>query len=110
MRRRRRLETSDGEHPTALGDVLDDVLAGLHAPSGAGLATVFGAWEAVVGERLAAHCRPVQIDGTRLLIAVDDPAWATEVRYRAPDVVDRLAEVAKESMIELVEVVVRPRE
>jgi len=54
--------------------------------------TVFGGWEDLVGAPVAAHVRPLRIDGTTLVVAVDHPAWATQIRELAPDILRRVAE------------------
>jgi hypothetical protein len=48
------------------------------------------------------------VDGA-LRVAVDDPGWATELRYLGADVVRRLDEVVGEGVVRRLEVVVRPR-
>lgn len=65
---------------------------GLAGPSA--LAAVFGRWEDVVGPLLAAHTRPVSLTGGVLVVAVDEPGWATQLRFLADDVVARLNEHA----------------
>lgn len=52
--------------------------------------TVFGHWEALVGPALAAHVRPLRLDGETLVVSVDHPAWATQVRHLAPEILERL--------------------
>ena len=42
---------------------------------------MFDRWSEVVGEALAARTRPLRIDGGRLVLAVDEPAIATHVRF-----------------------------
>ena len=55
---------------------------------------VFGQWEDAVGPALASHVRPVRLDGGALLVEVDEPAWATQVRLLADDLRSRLRVVA----------------
>ena len=54
---------------------------------------MFTEWPRVVGDTLAAHCRPLSLDGTRLVIGVDESAWATQIRYLERELIARLAEV-----------------
>jgi predicted nucleic acid-binding Zn ribbon protein len=42
---------------------------------------VFGRWKDAVGEAVARHVQPVRLDGTRLVVEVDDPAWATQLKF-----------------------------
>jgi hypothetical protein len=52
--------------------------------------------------------RPVRLDNGVLTVEVDDPAWATQVKFLAGTIIDRLAEVAAVT-VERVEVRVGPR-
>lgn len=40
-------------------------------------------WATAVGEAIATHSRPERLDGGRLVVVVDDPAWASELRYHS---------------------------
>ena len=75
--------------PTRLGDTLDRVLGRLGAPSRAGIEVVFDRWPDVVGEAMAGRTRPVAIDGESLVVACDEPALATHVRFLEPQLVAR---------------------
>jgi predicted nucleic acid-binding Zn ribbon protein len=55
---------------------------------------VFGRWAEAVGDAVAAHVTPVKLDGTKLIVEVDDPAWATQLRFLEGTVKQRLLEVA----------------
>ena len=74
------------------------------------LVSVFTEWPKVVGETLAAHCRPLSLDGTRLVIAVDEPAWATQIRYLETELLARLAAVVEGPPVASIEVRVSPGE
>lgn len=63
---------------------------------------VFGRWEEAVGEALALHVQPVKLDGTTLVVKVDDPAWATQLKF-LEGTLPRLREVAG-ATIERIEV------
>ena len=54
---------------------------------------VFGRWDEIVGPSVAAHVRPVRVDGSTLVVSADHPAWATQIRHLAPDILGRLREV-----------------
>jgi hypothetical protein len=92
-----------------LGDTIDRVLGRLGSPSRAGVEVVFDRWDEVVGEAMAARTRPVSIDGETLVVACDDPALTTHVRFLEPQLVGRLAELAGERHITRVEVRVNRR-
>jgi predicted nucleic acid-binding Zn ribbon protein len=68
---------------------------------------VFGRWTDAVGENVAAHVRPVRLDQGILTVAVDDPAWATHVKFLSGTITERLLEVARVD-VERIEVRVEP--
>lgn len=83
--------------PIRLGESLNDVVRSLrpdsNGDSGA-LGGVFGRWEEAVGAALAAHVQPVKLDGSTLVVQVDDPAWATQLKFLDSTLKQRLAEIA----------------
>lgn len=68
-------------------------MRGLGAPEASGVHLVFDRWAEVVGDSLAARTRPVKLDGNRLVLAVDEPAIATHVRFLQAELLARLAEL-----------------
>jgi hypothetical protein len=76
--------------PRPVGESLDAVMRGLGAPEASGVHLVFDRWDEVVGEGLAARTRPLRIDGGRLVLAVDEPAIATHVRFLQGELLARL--------------------
>ena len=72
------------------------------------LGGVFGRWEEAVGASVAAHVQPVKLDGSLLVVSVDDPAWATQLKFLEASLRDRLAAVTG-AVVERIEVrVARP--
>ena len=63
--------------------------SGVAANAGA-LGGVFGRWEEAVGEAVASHVQPVKLDGAKLVVEVDDPAWATQLRFLETTLKQRL--------------------
>jgi predicted nucleic acid-binding Zn ribbon protein len=87
--------TGAGDDPIALSEALDDVVRSLQGGAGRSeVRGVFGQWDEAVGETIAAHVRPVRLDSGGLLVEVDEPAWATQVRLLADDLRARLLDVA----------------
>ena len=83
----------DGPGPQPIGPALDAVMRGLGAPEASGVHLVFDRWSEVVGEALAARTRPLRMDGHRLVLAVDEPAIATHVRFLQAELLARLEEL-----------------
>ncbi len=54
--------------------------------------TVFSRWEQIVGPDIAGHARPVSLHRGVLVLAVDHPAWATQLRYMTAELLTRVAE------------------
>ena len=90
------------DDPIPLRDSLAGVVKSLRASdSGRGAAVparaiggVFGRWNEAVGDAVAAHVQPVKLDGDRLVVEVDDPAWATQLKFLEATVRERLQQVA----------------
>jgi predicted nucleic acid-binding Zn ribbon protein len=52
---------------------------------------VVARWPEVVGQPVAAHCRPVRIeDDGILLVSADSAAWATQLAYLQGTLLDRI--------------------
>ena len=54
------------------------------------VACLEGAWPGLLGERLAAMCRPVGLEGARLEIRVLDAAWVEPLRGCSGDLLERI--------------------
>lgn len=75
----------------ALSTSLDGVLRSLRAGAGRReVGGVFGRWEEVAGPAVAAHVRPVRLEGATLVVEVDEPAWATQMRFLTAELRQRL--------------------
>ncbi|MEY2581966.1 MAG: hypothetical protein QOE09_1815 [Ilumatobacteraceae bacterium] len=105
--------------PVPIGDSLNSVVRSLRNESAATgsadetpmqtarqMGDVFGRWAEAVGDAIAGHVRPIKLDGTTLVVEVDDPAWATQLRFLEATLKQRLLEVA-EVNVETIEARVR---
>ena len=88
--RRRPYYEDDG--PRRLETSLDAVSKQLGVEESRGLAALFAHWGEMVGPAMAEHVRPLRLDGDLLVVAVDHPAWATQVRHLSDDLLARIAE------------------
>ena len=77
--------------PKRLSEGLDGLVRSLHGSDVRTLRGVFDGWADAVGPVIAAHVTPVKLDGAVLLVEVDEPAWATQIRFLEHDVRERLA-------------------
>lgn len=80
--------------PIPLTSSLDAVVKSLRGPSRKAVGGVFGRWDEAVGEQVAAHVRPVKLDAGVLVVEADEPGWATQMKFLAATVIERLGEVA----------------
>jgi predicted nucleic acid-binding Zn ribbon protein len=69
------------------------------------LAAIFGRWTELVGPDIAAHATPVSLRHGQLLLVVDHPAWASQLRFMTGDVMSRITEAT--SSIEVREIHIR---
>ncbi|MGH2770614.1 MAG: DciA family protein [Actinomycetota bacterium] len=53
-------------------------------------ARLFRSWEEIVGERVALRCAPVSLGRGVLGVCTGSAAWATELRYLAPAVIQKV--------------------
>jgi len=77
-------------------------------PGGTALSSLVARWADVVGDGLAAHARPTKLAGGTLVIAVDDPAWAAQLRYLEGDLVARCNEALGTAAVTSTRTVVKP--
>jgi predicted nucleic acid-binding Zn ribbon protein len=63
------------------------------------LATLFSRWEVLVGPEIAAHCQPVSVRRGVLDLLVDQPAWASQIRFMAGEILAALADSARNSEV-----------
>jgi predicted nucleic acid-binding Zn ribbon protein len=93
--------------PQPIGGALDRVLKGLGTPGVAAIKTVFSHWDELVGSEVAVHVRPVSLDRGCLLVAVDEPGWATRFRYGQAALLAHLAGELGEGVVTRIDVRVR---
>ena len=97
----------DPPDPRPLKASLDHVARSLGGPDAASLSDVFGHWADLVGPQLAAHARPLSLSSGVLIVAVTEPAWATQLTYLEAELVGRFREALGEGVVERVEVRLR---
>jgi predicted nucleic acid-binding Zn ribbon protein len=78
--------------PRRLGSSLDAVSRRLGMADSKGTGLLFARWPEIVGAAMAAHVQPIRLDGNGLVVSVDHPAWATQIRRMGDELLDRVAE------------------
>jgi predicted nucleic acid-binding Zn ribbon protein len=102
-------DTPAGPDPTPLRAGLDAVVRGLQGPSARTVRGVFARWEEAVGPQIAAHATPVGLRDGCLLVDVDHPTWATQLRFLESDLLGRLQAVTNPGEVTRIELRVRHR-
>jgi predicted nucleic acid-binding Zn ribbon protein len=100
------LDSDPGPRP--VNDSLDSLARRLGAPRASSVEAVFARWEEVVGESVASHAQPRSLRRGTLVVAVDDPAWASELRSLIPAILERCAALAGADTVRKIDVRVRP--
>ena len=90
--------------PRNLGESLDGLARRLGAPAASSMSAVFTKWADAVGPSIAAHARPVGLHDGVLTVAVDDPAWASQLRFLANELVAKVASVAGSDVVGRIEI------
>lgn len=93
-----------GPGPRRVADSLDRLATSLGAPSAGVLATLFSAWAELVGQTVAARSRPRSLRDGVLVVTVDEPAWATQLRWLEPDLLVRLGEALGHGVVRSIDV------
>ncbi|MCU7729808.1 DciA family protein [Actinoplanes sp. KI2] len=81
----------DPRDPQLFGDVLGRLMKARGWEKPKAEATVFGAWERVVGPDIAKHSRPVKLDAGVLTVEAESTAWATQLRMLAATLLRNIA-------------------
>jgi predicted nucleic acid-binding Zn ribbon protein len=76
--------------PTAVGDLIGQVLVDLGLEGVAKAHQIGARWEEVVGKQVALHCRPLGLRGDVLEIEVDSPVWSQQLQLRKPELLAAL--------------------
>lgn len=89
-----------GETPTAnLASELNALLRRMGSETSDVVAGVFGEWETIVGAQIATHVTPVMIKDARLVVSVDDPAWATQTKFLESDIAKKVSQATKMTIL-----------
>jgi predicted nucleic acid-binding Zn ribbon protein len=82
--------TCDDSLPVSLHDSLIELTTELRVAGPDAMAVVTAAWPELVGRELAPHVRLGTLRDGVLTLTVDDPAWATPLRYLESEIVTTL--------------------
>jgi predicted nucleic acid-binding Zn ribbon protein len=81
----------DDRDPAMLGAAVGDLVRDRQWEKTLRSAGILTRWEQIVGEEIAAHCRPVRLEAGRLSCVAESTAWATQIRLLAVSLLQRIA-------------------
>ncbi len=84
-----------GGDPVPVSAALHQLLAERGWQAALAASGVLARWGDIVGPDVAAHCRPVSLQGDTLVLAAESTAWATQIRLLEPVVLAKVAETAR---------------
>jgi predicted nucleic acid-binding Zn ribbon protein len=91
--RRRRWSGSgpDDRDPQPLGRIASRIAADRGWSSRLTTGRLFGRWDAIVGEEVAEHARPMSLKDGELVIQAESTAWATQLRLLQRQLLAKIA-------------------
>ncbi|MCU1491747.1 MAG: hypothetical protein JWM85_3152 [Acidimicrobiaceae bacterium] len=96
-----------GEGERRLDAVFDAFLADQGFPDVRPFSAIQACWADVVGADVAAHVRPLALRGAVLVVAVDQPGWATQVAFLATQILEGLSHRLENAAPERLEATMR---
>ena len=95
------------DDPVPLRDAIAAVGRELGLPPADVVSTLVEEWEDIVGPAIAQHAEVQSVRDGECTIAVDGPAWATQLRYGSADLMSRVNGRCGEGAVTSVRVVVK---
>ena len=102
------LREPGGPPPRPIADSLPAVARNLGGAGGPALIDLLQRWPEVVGDTVAAHCRPLSLRDGTLTIAADEPAWGAQLRWLEADLLGRLDQTLGAGAVTRIAVRIRP--
>ena len=78
------------EHITPLASVLDALVKSLGIEKQIEQYKVFDAWNTIVGEQVAKVAQPERLQGTTLIIGVNNAPWRAELTHRKKEILEKI--------------------
>ncbi|GAA2060300.1 DUF721 family protein [Williamsia deligens] len=94
VRRGRRRWSSagpDGRDPQPFGRAAGALAKSRGWQPKLGEGQIFGAWDGIVGEDIAAHAQPTELRDRVLSVTAESTAWATQLRLVQRDILSKIA-------------------
>ncbi|GAA1176314.1 MULTISPECIES: DUF721 domain-containing protein [Nesterenkonia] len=78
----------DRRDPSLLGSVVGGLISTRGWSSPVAVGSVIARWDQLVGEQVAAHCRPERFENGVVDVACDSTAWATNLKLMQPQLME----------------------
>lgn len=95
--------------PVPIRQSLERLLSSLNAPDVASTVALVERWPEVVGDELAEHIKALAIQGSEMIVGVDDPAWASQLSWLEARLLERIEALVGPGQITKIKVRVEPR-
>ena len=95
--------------PVPLRQSLERLLEGMGSPRIDDTKMIIDQWSEIVGPHLAERIETVAVRGSELLVAVNDPAWASQGAWLEAQLLERIASLVGPGRITSVRVRVERR-
>ncbi len=96
----------NADEPVPLRDAIAAVSREIGLPAPDVVSTIVERWRDIVGPVIAEHAHVRSVRDGECTIAVDGPAWATQLRYGSSDLLGRVNEQCGEGSVTSIRVVV----
>lgn len=81
----------DARDPSRLGDTVAELVSERDWTRALNAAGILPRWAEIVGPEIAAHCKPVRLEGGELSCVAESTAWATQLRLLNRQILGRIA-------------------
>ncbi|BBY74487.1 UPF0232 protein [Mycolicibacterium parafortuitum] len=95
----------DSRDPQLFGSVTKDVARSRGWSSRVAEGAVFGRWRAVVGEQIAEHASPTNLQDGVLTVSAESTAWATQLRMVQSQILAKIAAAVGDGVVTSLKIV-----
>ena len=97
------------KEPVHLRSVLEQLLKDFGTPDITTVTSIIDQWEEIVGSDLATKISAVAISGSELIVRVDDPAWASQIKWLEKQLLDKITKLVGDEKVTSIRVRTTPK-
>lgn len=94
--------------PASIGEAIEELVTRRGWKEHLRVSATWARWPEIVGHELAEHCEPAGLSGGVLTLRVTSAAWAAQLRYLSPELVDKVDAALGRGTVRRVTIVVGP--